>query len=54
MTEHGQNSMQLLNKISLNIISSNKILLYLLRGLYGGLSLADCPPKIKPELGKRK
>lgn len=29
MTEHGQNSMQLLNKISLNIISSNKILLEL-------------------------
>lgn len=29
MTEHGQNSMQLLNKISINIISSNKILLEL-------------------------
>lgn len=29
MTEHGQNLMQLLNKISLNIISSNKILLEL-------------------------
>lgn len=29
MTEHGQNSMQLLNKISLNKISSNKILLEL-------------------------
>lgn len=41
MTEHGQNSMQLLNK------------LFTIKNIYGGLSLADCPPKIKLELGKK-